>query len=217
MKEGKCPTTHLFSRQLWQPTVWLSGRSSRSGERLPRPVRGRHDALTGLPNRIAADVAVAAAVRCGKPACVALLDLDDFKTINDRHGHDAGDWVLKVVAERISALGEFQLVARLHGDEFLLLADGDLEGCVNAARAAAHTVAQEVHLNDGARVCPHSSIGTAPIQPGITAGQWCRNADTAMYQAKRTGTAVSAYRTDLSRSTRTVLGRVHTIGHGVPG
>ncbi|MDP1607507.1 MAG: diguanylate cyclase, partial [Rhodocyclaceae bacterium] len=89
----------------------------------------RHDALTGLPNRVLLadrlDMALAQARRDGGRVGVALLDLDGFKPVNDTWGHDAGDQILIEVANRLrAALRETDTVARLGGDEFVLVLTG---------------------------------------------------------------------------------------------
>ena len=88
-----------------------------------------HDALTGLPNRTLfgdrMDQAIASADRAGEPRGVLVMDLDDFKQVNDTLGHDQGDNLLREVGKRVAAaLRETDTVARLGGDEFGILLDG---------------------------------------------------------------------------------------------
>jgi len=87
-----------------------------------------HDALTNLPNlALAMDritVALAIARRKSEPAAVLFIDLDGFKHVNDSHGHDAGDAVLREIANRfVACVQETDTVARIGGDEFLVIAD----------------------------------------------------------------------------------------------
>jgi len=145
----------------------------------------RHDALTGLPNRIQLHARLAEAVEAGEAVSVLLLDLDRFKPVNDTHGHEAGDEVLRVVARRLEeAVRPTDLVARLGGDEFaVLVADGTdsrvlanrLQALIAAPVSLGHAV---VHV--GASVgCATSTIsGTAPEA-------LLRAADEDMYRVKR--------------------------------
>ena len=160
-------------------------------ERLER--LATHDPLTGLPNRsLYADrlaQALRQAERSREPLVVAMFDLDDFKRINTRHGHLAGDAVLKAVARRTRrAIRANDTVARVGGDEFALV--------LPAVRArAALAVLEKVRaanaalLRYGQRRIPVSvSIG-ASLYPrhGRSAVQLRRRADRAMYAAKAAG------------------------------
>jgi len=106
-----------------------------------------HDALTGLPNRALfqsrLEIMLACAERTGGAVGLILLDLDTFKEINDTLGHDAGDAVLKEVADRLNrVVGEDHVIARLGGDEFVLIVSGLDDG--PAAIPPLQTVAQAV-------------------------------------------------------------------------
>lgn len=161
-------------------------------------VMAHHDALTGLPNRILlADRlghALSRAQRNGLRVAVLYLDLDGFKPINDRLGHEAGDLALKEVARRLSAtVRESDTLARLGGDEFMVLM-GDLEGGQEQAQAAASEVARKcldaflAPMELSGQSCQLSvSIGAA-VGDGSNAAQALRlAADGAMYQAKQAG------------------------------
>ena len=158
-----------------------------------------HDVLTGLPNRAMfqdhLELALARARRHGQAVAVLFLDLDDFKPVNDRHGHEIGDEVLQEVAHRVrEAARDTDLVARQGGDEFLvLLADLELgEGRDTVAEVPALltqriavAIAEPMHLH-GATLSMHVSIGTAlfPDDAG-DARSLMRLADAAMYERKR--------------------------------
>jgi diguanylate cyclase (GGDEF)-like protein len=151
-----------------------------------------HDSLTGLPNRslLLSEVAEAAieAERGGPPAAVMLLDIDDFKTINDSLGHGAGDMVLVEIAERVRAnLRPGDLAARLGGDEFaiLLRASTGLEAADVADRVLA-ALGQPLALQ-GREVIVHASLGIASLTGAADSTEVLRNADTAMYSAKQAG------------------------------
>ena len=153
--------------------------------------RANHDQLTQLPTRTKFFRAVAAAVDGDETGTVALLiiDLDDFKQVNDVYGHAAGDELLVEVAERIATVGgPGSMAARFGGDEFTLLLTG-LNGPVQAEQIAellcARLVAPIVLSNATVKV--GASIGVAVTAPGRTAGDLTRCADIAMYSAKAQG------------------------------
>ncbi len=147
------------------------------------------DALTELPNRRAFDAAVARAVADAgvRPQSLVLIDLDHFKQINDRHGHAAGDAVLRALAgvmKRSSRSGD--LPARLGGDEFAVLVFADTAAALQLAqRLRAELGVWEPTAADMAR--PTLSIGVAPLVAGMTAADWLAAADGALYAAKAAG------------------------------
>ena len=122
------------------------------------------------------------------PAAVLFLDLDDFKAVNDRWGHAAGDELLRAVARRVThCVRSTDTVARLGGDEFaVLLPDGDLSRATGVAeRILAHL---QQPLNVGGRVLfVTASVGGALTRPAESAAELLHRADTAMYTAKRAG------------------------------
>jgi len=153
-----------------------------------------HDALTGLVRSELAEerleLALAAARRRGNKVGVLFIDLDGFKEINDTRGHDAGDRVLQIVAERLAVLlrGE-DTAARIGGDEFIVILN-DLPGSAQAEAAAERAIAAiaaPIALPDGA-VTVTASIGIAlyPDHAADVAGLR-RCADAAMYAAKSAG------------------------------
>ena len=158
--------------------------------------RALHDQLTGLPNRaLLADrlrQAAGSLDRRGTGAVLLYLDLDNFKAINDRFGHPAGDVLLVTVAQRLQALARSgDTVARLGGDEFVVLA-ADLAD----PEAAASSLAERIHLamrepvTVGERQLHSSvSIGIASVLPDADPEVCLAQADAAMYQAKRGGPA----------------------------
>lgn len=160
-----------------------------------------HDGLTGLPNRLLlADrlsQAVASSQRAGQTCAVAFLDLDGFKAVNDVYGHEAGDQVLKVVAERASAVVRAgDTVARLGGDEFVIVLScltGDAQ-CTSILQRLLDGIAQPVVLTSGISVTVAGSIGVAlsPLHRTKPA-QLLAAADGAMYEAKRAGKACIRY------------------------
>ncbi|WP_212991000.1 GGDEF domain-containing protein [Actinoplanes auranticolor] len=153
--------------------------------------RAHHDHLTGLPTRDKFFRELDAATAAGTPGSVALLliDLDDFKAVNDTYGHAAGDELLVELAGRIvRAGGPGSVAARLGGDEFALLLTG-LGGPGDAdatARTVSAAIVAPARLTD-ATVTVGASIGIAAATAGCTAGELTRHADVAMYAAKAHG------------------------------
>ncbi len=153
------------------------------------------DALTNLPNRVLlADrlqQALNQAQRRDQLVAVAYLDLDGFKTINDRFGHDAGDRLLMSVSSRMKdALREGDTLARIGGDEFVaVLVDlPDTQTCLPLLNRLL-TAASEPLLVADSRLQVSASLGVTffPQADDIDAGQLLRQADQAMYQAKLSG------------------------------
>jgi diguanylate cyclase (GGDEF)-like protein/PAS domain S-box-containing protein len=154
-----------------------------------------HDALTGLPNRTLLKDRLAQAVlyaqRYDRWATVVFIDLDNFKVINDSLGHNAGDELLKVIADRmVRCVRATDTVVRLGGDEFVILlfdqpkSVGPISATLQKIRAA---IAEPICL-DGRNLQVMSSIGIANYpKDGIDADTLIANADAAMYRAKQIG------------------------------
>lgn len=153
-----------------------------------------HDGLTGLANRSLfsrlLSREIAAALRHGRQAAVFYLDLDRFKPINDTLGHEAGDELLKTIAQRLlSCMRTSDAVARLGGDEFVVLMPdaGDENEVAGVAGKILDAVGQPLMLA-GREVCVTASIGIALCpRDGRDEDTLKRNADAAMYHAKALG------------------------------
>ncbi|MEX2283771.1 MAG: response regulator [Gemmatimonadota bacterium] len=152
------------------------------------------DALTGLPNRAAFFEALgrarAAGSAEGKPLSVAIIDLDHFKHVNDRHGHTAGDAVLQASARRIrGALRISDFVARYGGEEFCaFFSNTDVSGAVIALQTVlAQLRAERFSGNDGVTFGITFSAGVAPIHDDVTPEQALAEADRLLYLAKAAG------------------------------
>jgi diguanylate cyclase (GGDEF)-like protein len=150
-----------------------------------------HDPLTGLANRalFAQQLHDALAAGAAEPVIVMLLDLDNFKVVNDSHGHDTGDRLLIIISERLrTAVRPADSVARLGGDEFAVLL-GQACTLVDAHLIADRILSTLRHPADleEATVHPQGSLGIAYAHPGDDAADLMRHADIAMYQAKRRG------------------------------
>jgi diguanylate cyclase (GGDEF)-like protein len=156
--------------------------------------QARHDLLTGLPNRLATFEAVAATIEraqgSGARFAVAFLDLDRFKSINDGLGHASGDQLLAGVAQRIRAcLSDGDFVGRFGGDEFcIILPDaGSADQAGRAMQRIVDGLLQPVQAG-GREFLQRFSAGIAfHPEHGADASTLIRNADVAMYHAKRDG------------------------------
>ena len=151
-----------------------------------------HDPLTGLPNRRAFYRLAAALLtdNAGRPLVAVVLDLDNFKQINDRYGHSAGDKVLISVAERLAAFAGDNLVARLGGDEFAGLLSSptvDHRWLDHATGRLYEMLAAPIPLG-AATVRVTASVGLAPVH-GTQLTEALDRADAAMYEAKAIGAA----------------------------
>jgi len=153
-----------------------------------------HDPLTGLPNRASftehLKEAMRRAKRAGWPLALLFVDLDLFKRVNDSLGHDAGDRLLRVVAERIRrAVREADMLFRMGGDEFTVLLE-DVRGPEEAAMVAGRmleAIAEPLSLQLH-EISVSASVGIALYPRDDTVGErLLKSADTAMYRAKELG------------------------------
>ncbi len=158
-----------------------------------------HDHLTGLPNRRMLldrlQQALASSARSGRHGALLLIDMDDFKTLNDTHGHIMGDSLLQQVAERLkSCVREGDTVARLGGDEFVLILENLGEDPIEAGEQTKR-VGLQVHesldrpfqLDLHRHRCTVSMGATLFSDTRLTKDELIKQADIAMYQAKKAG------------------------------
>lgn len=148
-----------------------------------------HDALTGLPNRQLFDLHLDRGLREGRSGGVMFVDLDHFKLVNDTFGHQVGDEVLQEVADRLrAAIREDDLVARLSGDEFVVLVHTTDE---DELLTIAHRILERLRITRTTaqgRVTVTASVGLVRWDGGSgihDARQLVRTADDAMYRAKQ--------------------------------
>ncbi|RBY94864.1 GGDEF-domain containing protein [Blastococcus sp. TBT05-19] len=160
------------------------------------------DELTGLANRRAVLRRVAELGREGTPLALALLDLDKFKEVNDALGHAAGDDLLRMVAHRLeSELRPGDVLARLGGDEFAVLAPMDADAPLADAALSLgrrlHERMAEPFPIEGMTVHASVSVGLTVARGGEESpalpAELLREADVAMYDAKRTGSGATVY------------------------
>ncbi|MBW8825572.1 MAG: EAL domain-containing protein [Acidobacteria bacterium] len=164
---------------------------ARSEERLAH--QAMHDHLTGLPNQLVIREALSEGFAEGRREQMAILfvDLDRFKLVNDTHGHSFGDELLVAVAARLRGVDEAALVARVGGDEFVLvLRDiGSRSAAIAIAERVRHVFGEPFRLGT-AEVYSSASVGIAfamDAGPEVDAEDMIRDADTAMYEAKAHG------------------------------
>ncbi len=183
--------TALVLLGLYRETLRLIG----AGVEAERTIRALslRDPLTGLPNRRYLQEnekhLLAIARRAQKLTAVLVVDLDDFKAVNDRQGHAAGDAVLVASAQRMSQLlRETDVVARMGGDEFVIVL-GQVENAAAAREVGNRVVAslcQPVPLADGGHAQIGASVGFA-LSRDATLDNLLKRADAALYEAKRAG------------------------------
>lgn len=167
-------------------------------DRLQR--QANYDELTGLPNRSLAkdrlEQTIEKAKRQALNPCVAFLDLDNFKHVNDTLGHAAGDELLQQAARRLSACArKSDTVARLGGDEFLLILEGSNNGSTQPSELGVQLVGERIiesfsrsFIVDGHEVNVTPSLGFAIFpKDGEDGSSLMRHADAAMYRSKHEG------------------------------
>ena len=153
-----------------------------------------HDALTGLPNRRQLmdrlSLGIAHALRNKRTMAVMYLDLDGFKQINDTLGHDAGDTLLRMVADRlVAAVRQEDMVARLGGDEFViaLWEISHTDGVTALVAKVIEAVSQPYNINNcDVNITASVGVGIYPTH-GEEVVSLMKSADQALFEAKRTG------------------------------
>ncbi|MBJ7521564.1 MAG: diguanylate cyclase [Solirubrobacteraceae bacterium] len=151
--------------------------------------RASHDPLTGLPNRMCVGEQLTRLLSRRAPAPdvgVMFVDVDNFKDVNDRHGHSAGDEVLRAVAERLpQVVRPSDITGRWGGDEFVLLVDDVTGGQVDALVDRVDVVMRAPVTLGTDVVHPRVSVGATIARPGEGPDVVLERADSAMYARKR--------------------------------
>jgi diguanylate cyclase (GGDEF)-like protein len=156
-------------------------------------VQATHDSLTGLLNRPAIltvlDKELARSRRSGKPVAVMMVDIDNFKDVNDAHGHHAGDIVLRETARKMLAVVRpYDSIGRYGGEEFVIIAPGcDMEVLSALAQRIRQCVSSEVIQAGSVSIQITLSIGVAAACEDPQLTQLLRAADEALYVAKKEG------------------------------
>ncbi|MGY4330604.1 diguanylate cyclase (GGDEF)-like protein [Bradyrhizobium sp. LB7.2] len=169
----------------------------------------RHDALTDLPNRSAFNAALSERLERAQEAstsfAVLSLDLDRFKEVNDVFGHPVGDMLMRAAAERLAAEADGAFVARIGGDEFMILVPDDVcrEEVLRLGERLVEAIGNELEVDD---YLSHVglSVGIA-LYPddGVDAATLLANADSALYRAKREGRGtVRFFESEMDRELR---------------
>jgi diguanylate cyclase (GGDEF)-like protein/PAS domain S-box-containing protein len=149
--------------------------------------RATFDGLTGCHNRSSTIRQLDHLIATRGHVGVVFIDLDDFKPVNDRYGHSAGDQLLTIVADRLrSCVRTGDVLGRMGGDEFVVLQPGVADGEVLAKLAGRlHRVLHADAALDRGVVTVRASVGGVIAHPGDDAGRVLAEADSAMYEAKR--------------------------------
>ena len=165
-----------------------------------------HDSLTALPNRALfsdrLQYSASCAARDNQNFGVLVLDLDSFKEVNDVRGHHVGDHVLREVGQRLrKVVRDSDTVARMGGDEFaVILHNADKEASMHVAKKIGHVMEPAIQV-DNASIIIGASVGIAMYPDhGENEVELLKNADVAMYEAKRAGTGFSVF--DAEENTR---------------
>ncbi|MET1051743.1 MAG: diguanylate cyclase [Mycetocola sp.] len=187
LKDASGTTTHFVSVQRdISPLIELQ-------EQLKH--QATHDAVTGLPNRNALNehlvAALARSERAGAALAVGMIDLDDFKGINDTYGHPAGDIVLREFARRVGGcIRDGDMLARVGGDEFIVVLEGlnrsrPLDDVRTVLARVSDVTSPSIDLGDGDTIHSAVSMGVA-ISPahGTRPAELLRVADEALYSVK---------------------------------
>ncbi len=152
-----------------------------------------HDALTGIRNRAGlaalADSYITHQHRAGQLVVVALVDLVGFKSVNDTHGHAAGDHILTTTAHRLRMFAPGGIAARLGGDEFALITTGP----ITDRAAGLHALLTKPVGHDGRTLAVGATIGACSATPAATAAVWLHRADLAMYDARHRRATTATY------------------------
>lgn len=183
----------MLEASIWALALGLRLRRDRQ-DRTHAMQLAQHDPLTGLCNRRGfldrATPLYDDAMRTGSPLSVILLDIDHFKAINDRHGHDAGDCTLVAIAQQLHEMCRPEdILCRWGGEEFLILLPGMPRAralaCAEHLRAAMEGMV--VEMASGGVIATTASFGVAEAKQSCGLEDMLRDADTALYAAKQAG------------------------------
>jgi diguanylate cyclase (GGDEF)-like protein len=191
VEQAICQLAHLMAENALTPSTREALDALRKAWRVAR-IGAQTDPLTQLPNRACFEQALEAAIERASQrrsrVILMFLDLDGFKEVNDRYGHQAGDLLLNTVAKRVvSSVRDRDLVARYGGDEFVVLLEDD--AAPEVARHIAERIVEAVstaYSIDGSAFSLSVSVGAALFpEHARCASELIQHADLAMYRAKR--------------------------------
>ncbi len=188
--------------KILEPFAELVAAAYRNASEIAGLARAAHtDSLTGCLNHAAMHKAIEREIgrstRSGRPLALALIDLDDFKQINDERGHLGGDEVLRAVGLALrQSIRPYDAVARYGGDEFAIIAADATEASVaDLARRALARISAAIAASDGGRPATRATAGVAEWAPGMTVVDLIQQADQALLLGKldgRKGTVIPA-------------------------
>ena len=187
-------------------TFYVSRRAGRQAKQLT--AQALYDSLTGLPNRSLLrdriEQAIAHARRSNRPFCIALMDLNRFKEVNDTLGHNVGDELLREVSLRLKKIMRAEdTVARMGGDEFVLVLQGLGEAGISSFARKLHSALETAFFWGSQRIDISASTGIALFpNHAEDASTLIRYADIAMYMAKRSGRDYAIYAPDQEQVNR---------------
>ncbi len=157
------------------------------------------DCLTGLANRREAEKLMVHRIQAGRPFCILLFDLDNFKQVNDRHGHDVGDRLLKAFSNRLaSQFRPDDVVCRWGGDEFLVVMGCMMPDALGKASLVAQRLSGQYAMESASgavNICVSASVGVAQHAAGESGQELFARADALLYQhkAESRSTGMPAY------------------------
>lgn len=155
--------------------------------------------MTGLANRHAAEKLMVHRIQADRPFCILLFDLDNFKQVNDRHGHQAGDNLLKAFSNRLaSQFRPDDVVCRWGGDEFLVVMSCTMPDDRGKASLVAERLSGQYAMESASgavNICVSATVGVAQHEPGKSAQELFARADALLYQhkAERRSSGVAAH------------------------
>jgi diguanylate cyclase (GGDEF)-like protein len=183
---------HLHLKQAFLNIEHLNEELSQSNQRLEKIAR--YDLLSGLLNRMSLfsmiDLEIERCVRSSSVLSAMMLDIDDFKQVNDNYGHLPGDKVIKVFGELLTnSLRKYDHPGRYGGEEFfVVLPTADYTQAFQIAeRFRENLAATDIDLVEGKSIRVTTSIGIAQYRKGETRENWIARSDKALYEAKRKG------------------------------
>lgn len=146
------------------------------------------DCLTGLANRREAEKLMVCRIQAGRPFCIVLFDLDNFKQVNDRHGHDVGDLLLKAFSNRLaSQFRADDVVCRWGGDEFLVVMSSTMPDALGKASLVAEHLSGQYAMESArgaVNICIAASVGVAQHEVGESGRELFARADALLYLDK---------------------------------
>ena len=182
---------HMDLKQAFENVEVLNRELKESNKRLEKIAQ--HDILSGLLNRMSIftlmDVEIERAVRGSVPLSGIMMDLDDFKEVNDNYGHPHGDEVIRQIGQRLrGTLRKYDRAGRYGGEEFFIVLPNTATGQANIiAERFRAKLEKEPIVYEGDTLRITASLGVAEYHTADTREEWVARADRALYQAKREG------------------------------